>query len=96
MDGIYPGETGSKLESWLAVAEADVLAAGHTHIPLMRHVSGGRRVINPGALWRGAEAAAGLEPPWGRDDDGPPAERPQGGCYSVPELPSKRWTVHRL
>ena len=96
MDGIYPGETGSELESWLAVAEADVLVAGHTHIPPTRHVAGGRLVINPGALWREAEAAAGLKTPWSGDDDGTPAERPQGGCYGVLELPSKRWTVHRL
>jgi putative phosphoesterase len=97
MDGIYPGEVGSELESWLAVAEADVLVAGHTHIPLARHVAGGRLVVNPGALWRGAEAAAGLETSWREDDDGPAAAgRPQGGCYGVLELPSKRWTQDRL
>ena len=96
MDGIYPGETGSELESWLAVAEADVLICGHTHIPLLRHVSGGRLIVNPGALWRGAEAAAEallLDP---SGEPSRPAERPQGGCYGVLELPSKRWTLHRL
>ena len=96
MDGIYPGETGSELESWLAVAEADVLIAGHTHVPLVRHVAGGRLVINAGALWRGAEAAAQamlLDPGGGPSR---PAGRPQGGCCGVLELPSKRWTPHRL
>ena len=96
MDGIYPGKTGSELESWLAVAEADVLIAGHTHNPLVRHVSGGRLVVNPGALWRGAEAAAqamALDPSGGPSR---PAEGPQGGGYGVLELPSKRWTLHRL
>jgi putative phosphoesterase len=96
MDGIYPGEAGSELESWLAVAEADVLVVGHTHIPLVRHVAGGRLVVNPGALWQGAEAAAGLGMSWSGDDDGPASGRPQGGCYGVLELPSKRWTQHRL
>ena len=33
VDGIYPGETGSELESWLVAAEADVLVAGDTHAP---------------------------------------------------------------
>ena len=95
MDGIYPSETGSELESWLAVAEADVLIAGHSHIPLHRHISGGKLVVNPGALWRGAEAAAeamALDPSGGPSR---PAEGPQGGCYGVLELPSKRWTLHR-
>ena len=95
MDGIYPGETGSELESWLAVAEADVLVAGHTHIPLVRHVSGGKLVVNPGALWRAAGDAAQAMV---LDSDGGPArvaERPQGGGYGVLELPSKRWTVLR-
>ena len=96
MDGIYPGETGSELESWLAVAEADVLVVGHTHIPLLRHVSGGRLVVNPGALWRGAEAAAQamlLDPGGGPSR---PAERPQGGCCGLLELPATRWSLHRV
>ena len=96
MDGIYSDLSGSELESWLAVAEADVLIVGHTHIPLVKHVSGGKLVANPGALWRGAEAfeAAMLLDPGG----GPPgaAERAQGGCFGVLELPSKRWKQRRL
>lgn len=96
MDGIYSDVSGSELESWLAAAEADVLIVGHTHIPLVKHVSGGKLVVNPGALWRGAEAseAAMLLDSAG----GPPrtAERAQGGCYGVLELPAKRWTQFRV
>ena len=96
MDGIYPGVTGSELERMLERVEADVLIVGHTHIPLVKHVSGGRLVVNPGALWRGAEAsAATMQNDLGA---GPArtAERVQGGCYGVLELPAKRWTLHRL
>ena len=96
MDGIYPDATGSDLSRWCEQAEADVLVVGHTHIPVMLHVAGGKLVVNPGALWRGAEAfeAAMLLDPAG----GPTrsAERAQGGCFGVLELPSMRWTHHRL
>ena len=96
MDGVYPTTPGSELERMLERAEADALICGHTHIPLLKHVSGGRLVVNAGALWRGAEAVAMallVDP-----DGGPsrPAERPQGGCYGVLELPRKRWTLRRL
>ena len=96
MDGIYPDAAGSELARWCEQAEADVLVVGHTHIPVMLHVAGGKLVVNPGALWRGAEAfeAAMLLDPAG----GPTrsAERAQGGCFGVLELPSMRWTQHRL
>lgn len=92
MDGIYPDVTGSELESWCAVAEADVLIVGHTHVPLVRHVSGGKLVVNPGALWRGAEAML-IDQGGGPSR---PAERAQGGCFGVLELPSRRWTRQRL
>ena len=96
MDGIFPDVSDAEAESWLAVAEADVLIVGHTHVPIEKHVSGGKLVANPGALWRGAEAfeAAMLLDPGG----GPArtAERAQGGCFGVLELPSKRWTQHRV
>ena len=59
MDGIYPDATECDLDRWLRQAEADVLVVGHTHIPLEKHASGGRMVLNPGALWSGAEALAG-------------------------------------
>ena len=96
MDGVYPDAAGSQLESWLAVAEADVLVVGHTHIPLMKHVSGGKLVVNPGALWRGAEAfqAAMLVDPGGGPSRS--AERAQGGCFGVLELPSTRWRQLRV
>ena len=96
MDGIYPGVTGSELERMLERVEADVLIVGHTHIPLVKHVSGGRLVVNPGALWRGAEAsAAAMQNDLGA---GPArtAERAQGGCYGVLEVPAKRWTPQRI
>jgi len=96
MDGIYPGVTGSELERMLERAEADVLIVGHTHIPLVRHAGGGKLVVNPGALWRGAEASGAamlLDP-----GEGPSrtAEQVQGGCHGVLELPGMRWTQHRL
>ena len=96
MDGIYPDAGGGQLESWLAVAEADVLVVGHTHIPLVKHVSGGKLVVNPGALWRGAEAfqAAMLVDPGGGPSRS--AERAQGGCFGVLELPSTRWRQLRV
>jgi putative phosphoesterase len=96
MDGVYPETSGSELERVMERAEADVLIAGHTHVPLLRHVSSGRLVINAGALWRQAEAAAPamlLDPGGGPSR---PAERPQGGYYGVLELPSMRWTLHQL
>ena len=96
MDGIYPDAAGSELSRWCEQAEADVLIAGHTHIPIVKHVAGGKLVVNPGALWRGAEAfeaAMLLDPAGGHAR---PAERAQGGCCGVLELPSTRWTQYRL
>ena len=96
MDGIYPNTPGSELERMLERAEADVMVCGHTHVPLVRHVAGGRLAINAGALWRGAEGAGQamlLDPSGGRSRL---AEGPQSGCYGVLELPSKRWTLHQL
>ncbi len=92
MDGMYPDATDADLESWLRQAEADVLIAGHTHVPLMLHAPGGKLVVNPGALWRGAERSEAVmmlvDPSGGPSKD---AERAQGGCFGVLELPSKRW-----
>lgn len=96
MDGIYPDVTDSEADSWLAAAEADVLIVGHTHVPLLKHVSGGKLIVNPGALWRGAgafEAAMLLDPAGGAPRT---SDRAQGGCFGVLELPSKRWTQHRV
>lgn len=88
MEPIYPDAAGSDLDRYLRQAEADVLIVGHTHIPVERPVSGGRLVVNPGALWRGAEAFQAAAPEGGG--------QVQGGCYGVLECPSKRWTQHRL
>ena len=85
MDGIYPGTSGAELESWLAVAEADVLVCGHTHIPLIRHVAGSRLLVNPGALWRDAGASPSTS-----------GHEPCGGCCGVLELPGLRWLPHQV
>ena len=96
MDGIYPDASDADLESWLRRAEADVLIAGHTHVPLERHATGGKLVVNPGALWRATERAGSvmLVVPGG----GPSthAAGARGGCFGVLELPAKRWTAQRL
>ena len=95
MGGIYPDATGSDVERYLRQAEADVLIVGHTHIPVVLHAPGGKLLVNPGALWRGAEAFAAamlLDPAGGPTRS---VERAQGGCYGVLELPSMRWTHHR-
>ena len=92
MEGIYPDATGSDLSRWCEQAEADVLVVGHTHIPVKLHVTGGKLVVNPGALWRGAEASEAtmvVDPAGGPAG---PAERAQGGCFGVLELPSMGWT----
>jgi putative phosphoesterase len=95
MDGICPDASGADLERWCEQADADVLIVGHTHVPVERHVSGGRLVVNPGALWRGAEASEISM--LSRTGGGPlnAAERAQGSCFGVLELPSRRWTRHR-
>jgi putative phosphoesterase len=96
MAGVYPETGSSELERTLERAEADVLVCGHTHVPLAKHVSGGRLVINAGALWRGAGAdpqAMLLDPGGGPSRA---SEQPQGGTFGVLELPSKRWTLHKL
>ena len=96
MDGIYPDASDADLESWLRRAEADVLIAGHTHVPLERHVAGGKLVVNPGALWRAAERAGSVmlvDPGGGPSTH---AAGARGGCFGVLELPMKRWTAQRL
>ena len=98
MDGIYPDATGSELTRWCEQAEADVLIVGHTHIPVKLHVAGGKLVVNPGALWRGAET---FETAMLLDPAGGPArtaEGAQGGCFGVLECPrcagrSTGWTT---
>ena len=66
-------------------------------VPVEHQVGGERLMLNSGALWRAAEAfenAMLLQPPGG----GPAklAERAQGGCFGLLELPSKRWTQRRV
>ena len=91
-DPIWPDDPDDELQQWLHVAQADVLVVGHSHIPFARRLPGGL-IVNPGALWRGAEAAAAAPLSWaGRRADG----RIQGGAYGVLELPALQWTLHRI
>lgn len=53
-DSFWPTDSDEEVGQWLAVAQADVLVAGHSHAPMERRLPGGRLVANPGALWRGA------------------------------------------
>ena len=96
MEGIYPDSAGSDLSRWCDQAEADVLIVGHTHIPTTLHVTRARLVVNPGALWQGAEAFDAAMQLGSVDGVGRAAPRAQGGCFGVLELPSMRWTQHRL
>ena len=96
MDGIYPDAAGSELSRWCEQAEADVLVVGHTHIPVMLHVAGGKLVVNPGALWRGAEAFEAVMLLYLADGPARTSEQAQGGSFGVLELPSRRWTQCRL
>jgi len=95
MDGLFPDEEEAELNQWLGMMGAAVLLCGHTHIPMARRTSAGL-VANPGALWRGAvDFAAGTT----LDLGGTPARaaaRHRGGSFGILELPSCRWTMHRL
>ena len=91
-EGIHPDEEDDELAQWLAMMGAEVLLCGHTHVPVARTLAGGA-VLNPGALWRGAEAfQASLGPP----EELPAAARHVGGAFGVLELPSRRWSVHHV
>jgi predicted phosphodiesterase len=100
MDGIYPDQASAgDIERWLAETRADVLVVGHTHLAFELSAFGHRGVVvNPGALYRGAnDGVAGasawlLDPERGTFAPGPP---PGGGTFGVLDLPSMRFTVHR-
>lgn len=92
-DCIWPDDRDEDVQQWLAVASAHVLVVGHTHVPMERRVPGGGLIVNPGSLWRGAEASAAAPMPWTNlQADG----RRQGGCYGILELPAMRWTSHLI
>ena len=81
MDGIYPHTPRPELSELVDRAHADILIVGHTHAPFRRPLSGGRLVLNPGALLRDpASRSDGILKP---------------GTFGVLELPSKRYKVYR-
>ncbi len=98
MDGIYPDlTTDADLQRWIERADAEVLIVGHTHIAFRRPAPGGGVVANPGALLR--DRAEPQARGWIYDPEqktfvkGP---EPGGGTFGVLELPSKRFTIHRV
>jgi putative phosphoesterase len=84
-DSIWPDEDEAELTQWLAVAQADILIIGHTHMPFERRVGDGL-VVNPGALWRDA------------GEHGQYLNRParRGGCFGVMEVPARRWVAELI
>jgi len=95
MDSLYPDEEEAELDRWLGMLGTSVLLCGHTHIPMARRTVVGL-VANPGALWRGAEDFAAS---MALDLGGTPArgaDRHRGGSFGILELPSCRWSVHRM
>ena len=98
MNGIEPQlVTGAELGRLLDKAEADVLVVGHTHRAWRLEISGGRCVVNPGALLRNPketvdDVALVLDPATWKFEPGPPPTR---GTFGVLELPSRVFTVHR-
>ena len=96
MEGIYPDRAeGHVLGRWLDILEADILVCGHTHLAFELCVSGGRRVINPGALLRDPAEPMGEATIIGEPGDPHPGLRLSMGTFGVLELPAKRFTVHR-
>lgn len=91
-EGIHPDEDDDELAQWLAMTGARVLLCGHTHVPVARTVATGS-VLNPGALWRGAEA---FQTSLGAPEELSAAARHVGGAFGVLELPSRRWSVHHV
>jgi putative phosphoesterase len=80
MDGIYSNTDARAIDAALRNADADVLVVGHTHVPTCLTVSGGRLVVNPGALLRSPAVVGSVPAP---------------GTFGVLELPGKRFTVYR-
>ena len=85
-----------ELAQLLDEAEADVLVAGHTHVAMALEASGGRLVVNPGALScdpdQARPAAWHLDPDTGRFAPAPEAEH---GTFGVLDLPSMEFSVRR-
>ncbi len=95
---IFPDQTSPHdVGPWLAEVNADVLIVDHTHIPLALAGSGGRLVVNSGALLR--DSASGRVAPALILDlstgDFVPGPAPGGGTFGVLELPEMRFTVHQ-
>lgn len=94
IDGIEPAHAdAADRDRWLRRAEADALVVGHTHAAWVLDAPHGRRIVNPGALGRGAGDVGGSTP------TGVVGARSAGvlerGLYGVLELPSLRWRVFR-
>jgi putative phosphoesterase len=56
MDGIDPQVIDlADARAYLEKADCDVLVVGHTHVPFMLRIPGGRRIVTPGALLRAGQ-----------------------------------------
>ncbi len=73
--------TSEDVRRWLENAHADVLIVGHTHVPFALQAMGGGLIVNPGTILR--------TPPSGETVY-------CSGTFGVLELPSQRFTVHRI
>jgi putative phosphoesterase len=97
MAGIYPDISEEDAAAMLETSACDVLVVGHTHLAFARRVTGGRMIVNPGALLRDPanpmETAMLLDPESGRFVPGP---APGGGTFGVLDLPRGKFTIHRV
>lgn len=98
MDGFDPRSAALDLAStWLALAHADILVVGHTHVAFEVRVKGGGLLVNPGALMVGPGDPApvvrvGVEP---GDLAALPPAASAGGTFGVLDLAERQFRVHR-
>ncbi len=84
MAGIDPAQaTAGELATMLDRVDVDILIVGHTHQAFEITLAQGRRILNPGSSLT--------------DGTGVPGHLVREcGTFGILELPSRRWTVHRV
>lgn len=84
MDGLYPNMSDDEIYKALNRSGADVLFAGHTHIPMKLCTLGGKMVINTGSLLLNMQTSLmGVR------------EIRRCGTFGVLPLPDKTFSLHK-